>query len=201
MRDDPNNGCEGDYHNLHLKYTFLSYNLFANQTIGISILNLFISFSNTMKKPKTQSPRQEGEETKSENDKEKETLKEGKDSRESLRERSITKDSSKTKDREKSAKGERGEKEKPSKTGDKVDKSRVGSKLSVVDKPNKSGVASPKGRRMSRMERPGADMALKSKMRNRFVLSSCSFSVVNIYYLSLRSWWNILLQSYLNMRE
>ncbi|XP_068698412.1 androglobin-like isoform X1 [Montipora foliosa] len=110
----------------------------------------------------TQSPRQEGEETKSENDKEKETLKEGKDSRESLRERSITKDSSKTKDREKSAKGERGEKEKPSKTGDKVDKSRVGSKLSVVDKPNKSGVASPKGRRMSRMERPGADMALKT---------------------------------------
>ena len=51
------------------------------------------------------------------------------------------------------------------KSAEKGEKSRSGSKLSVVDKPerNKSGGASPKGRRMSRMEKPGADLLTKSE--------------------------------------
>jgi len=71
----------------------------------------------------------------------------------------------KTKDREKSAKSEKGEKDKLPKTAEKADKSRLGSKLSVVDKPerSKSGGPSAKGRRMSKMERPGGDLSPKSK--------------------------------------
>ena len=71
----------------------------------------------------------------------------------------------KTKEREKSAKSDRGEKDKLPKSAEKGDKSRLGSKLSVVDKPErmKSGGTSPKGRRMSRMEKPGAELLAKSK--------------------------------------
>ena len=91
-------------------------------------------------------------------------MKESKDSRESLRDRSA-KVSSKSNDREKSAKSDRGEKDKLPKTADKAERSRSGSKLSVVEKldRNKSGAPSPKGRRMSRMERPGVDLMAKSK--------------------------------------
>ncbi|XP_078372473.1 androglobin-like isoform X6 [Oculina patagonica] len=117
-------------------------------------------------KPKTPTPRLEGEETKPDHDKEREQLKESKDSRESLKERPTTKDSLKAKEREKSAKSERGEKDKLPKSAD--NKSRSGSKLSVIDKPerNKSGGLSPKGRRMSRMEKPG-DLALKTPPESR----------------------------------
>ena len=125
----------------------------------------FISSLTQDEKPKSPTQgKQDGEEGKCDQEKERDVLKEGKDSRESLRaERSFIKDASRTKDREKSAKGEKGEKEKVAKTGDRAEKSRMGSKLSVVDKPSKSGTSSPKGRRMSRMERPGADSVQKSK--------------------------------------
>lgn len=122
-------------------------------------------------KPKSPTQgKQDGEEGKCDQEKERDVLKEGKDSRESLRaERSFIKDASRTKDREKSAKGEKGEKEKVAKTGDRAEKSRMGSKLSVVDKPSKSGTSSPKGRRMSRMERPGADSVQKTPPESRRV--------------------------------
>lgn len=124
------------------------------------LLNAF--FMQQDEKSNAASPRQEGEDGKSDQDKERESLKESKDSRESLRERSGT---LKSKDREKSAKSDKGEKEKLPKTAEKADKSRAGSKLSVIDKPerNKSGGPSPKGRRMSRMEKPGGDLLPKSK--------------------------------------
>jgi len=106
-------------------------------------------------KPRSPTLKLEGEETKLDHDKEREAIRESKDSRENLRDRPLTKDSLKTKEREKSAKSERGEKDKLPKSAE--SKSRVGSKLSVIDRPdrNKSGGLSPKGRRMSRMEKPG----------------------------------------------
>lgn len=126
-------------------------------------------------KPKTPTPRLEGEETKPDHDKEREQLKESKDSRESLRDRPTTKDSLKAKEREKSAKSERGEKDKLPKSAD--NKSRSGSKLSVIDKPerNKSGGLSPKGRRMSRMEKPGDLTKSKKSGLFRFYLKGFVF--------------------------
>ena len=89
-------------------------------------------------------------------------MRESKDSRESLRDRSST-NSLKIKERVKSAKSDRGDKDKLPKSAE--IKSRLGSKLSVVDKPerNKSGGLSPKGRRMSRMEKPG-DLTKSKKL-------------------------------------
>ena len=66
------------------------------------------------------------------------------------------------------------------KSAEKGEKSRSGSKLSVVDKPerNKSGGASPKGRRMSRMEKPGADLLTKSEWRFFFWGVDCEQSLI-----------------------
>ena len=79
------------------------------------------------------------------------------DSKDSLlRERASSKDLSRSpKDRVKSAKGDRAEKDKLNK-GDSPPKSRSGSKLLIADKP-KSGAGPPKSgsRKMSRMEKPG----------------------------------------------
>lgn len=126
------------------------------------IINNFTLF---IKDDKTKSPtlRLEGEETKSDHDKEREQLRDSRDSRESLRDRPSTKESLKAKEREKSAKSDRGEKDKLPKSAE--NKSRAGSKLSVIDKPerNKSGGVSPKGRRMSRMEKPG-DLTKSKKL-------------------------------------
>ena len=95
------------------------------------------------------------EEAKQAAEQEKEREKEGRDSKDSLsRERVGTKDSSKSsRDRIKSGKSDRGEKEKPTKS---AEKSRSGSKLSIIDSSpvrTKSGGAS-RGRRMSKMEKP-----------------------------------------------
>ena len=113
-------------------------------------------------KPRSPTLRLEGEETKPDQDKEREQIRESKDSRENLRDRSST-NSLKIKEREKSAKSDRGEKDKLPKSAE--SKSRSGSKLSVIDKPerNKSGGLSPKGRRMSRMEKPG-DLTKSKKL-------------------------------------
>lgn len=114
-------------------------------------------------KPRSPTLRLEGEETKPDHDKEREQIRESKDSQENLRDRPSNKDSLKTKEREKSAKSDRGEKDKLPKSAE--SKSRVGSKLSVIDKAerNKSGGLSPKGRRMSRMEKPG-DLTKSKKL-------------------------------------
>lgn len=119
-------------------------------------------------KPRSPTLRLEGEETKLDHDKEREQMRESKDSKESLRDRPSTKDSLKVKEREKSAKSDRGEKDKLPKPVE--SKSRSGSKLSVIDKPerSKSGGLSPKGRRMSRMEKPG-DLT-KSKTLHYIIL-------------------------------
>ena len=118
---------------------------------------MIVGFTLFIKDTKPRSPtlRLEGEETKPDHDKDREQIRESKDSRENLRDRPFTKDSLKTKEREKSAKSDRGEKDKLPKSPE--SKSRAGSKLSVIDRPerNKSGGLSPKGRRMSRMEKPG----------------------------------------------
>ena len=68
------------------------------------------------------------------------------------------------------------------KSAEKGEKSRSGSKLSVVDKPerNKSGGASPKGRRMSRMEKPGADLLTKSEWR--FFLCGSRLQAVSYFF-------------------
>lgn len=127
-------------------------------------------------KPRSPTLRLEGEETKLDQDKEREQVRESKDSRESLRDRPSTKDSLKVKEREKSAKSDRGEKDKLPKPVE--SKSRSGSKLSVIDKPerSKSGGLSPKGRRMSRMEKPG-DLT-KSKKLHYMILIAQKLSYV-----------------------
>ena len=68
------------------------------------------------------------------------------------------------------------------KSAEKGEKSRSGSKLSVVDKPdrNKSGGASPKGRRMSRMEKPSAELLTKSEWR--FFLFGSRLRAVSYFF-------------------
>ena len=137
-------------------------------------------------KPRSPTLRLEGEETKPDHDKEREQIRESKDSRESLRDRSST-NSLKIKEREKSAKSDRGEKDKLPKSAE--SKSRSGSKLSVIDKPerNKSGGLSPKGRRMSRMEKPG-DFTKSKKLHyfevcTRVVFLCAGFGRVSYMYI------------------
>lgn len=115
-------------------------------------------------KPRSPTLRLDGDETKLDHDKEREQMRESKDSRENLRDRPSNKDSLKVKEREKSAKSDRGEKDKLPKPVE--SKSRSGSKLSVIDKPerNKSGGLSPKGRKMSRMDKPG-DLTKSKKLQ------------------------------------
>lgn len=136
-------------------------------------------------KPRSPTLRLQGEETKPDQDKEREQMRESKDSRESLRDRSSS-NSLKIKERVKSAKSDRGDKDKLPKSAE--IKSRSGSKLSVVDKPerNKSGGLSPKGRRMSRMEKPG-DLTKSKKLHyfefcTRVVFHCVGFGRVRILY-------------------